>query len=503
MFCRVHMKQNIENYLTKKMKKPLILFMILMNSLGYTQESFLSFINTPSDLLVKDVLALSDCYYVVGNKIENEENTYGFIYKIETNGNVNDSLFLDDVLENSTCSKGFQLSNNTTRIFGTKEKSDMPGFYECFLIDIDSEMNIINEIVFDLGIGKYWEHLNIVANVNNDLVIASMVDGSPPQTGLQYIDKMLIIVSQEGELLFDSIYNQSAFEVTMDFIKYPNSNNYILYCIKSFEEGNTLKQINILDTNFNLIENYHIEDYSSQASISCINNEYFLICNKGDFGDNDSWYTSVSKYDFSFNKLDQVYFGSVDTASYPALNNSIAYSNDKVFIGSTYNTQATAFPIYNSFVRIESLNNDLNLNFQRFYGGDAYYELIDIEFTIDGGCVLSGNKYSNGENGPFERDIFILKVDENGLVTSTIDEQNFRVKNAIITPNPGKDYLQLHTGISHAKLQLHSINGHMAMEKKVNINTTTINTQSLKSGTYIWSLLKDGQIIEKGKWIKE
>lgn len=483
--------------------KPIItIFLFLFTLFSFAQNSFFTTINTPDDQYVEDIFMHNTDYYLVGCRTINDISI-GFVYRINENGDVLDSLFLFQENKNITATKGYVLTNNNIRIFGTKEKSNLSGFYDIFLVDVDYQLNVINELCYDRNIGKYWNHINVAINQNNDLVLASSVDGNPPQTGLQYIDKMLIVFSQEGDLIFDSIYNQSSFEMTMDFIKYPNSSNYLLYCIKSFEEGNTLNQINILDSSLNLIQNYYIEDYSSQASICSMNDEGFIVCNKGTPENTNTWHTSVSIYDTLFNKQNQIFYGSEDSASYPAFKNSISFSEENIFIGSTFNIQESSFPIHNSYIRIESMNYELGLNFQKFYGGDAYYLLIDTEPVIDGGVILTGVKYSNGVSGPYERDIFILKVDENGLVTSISEEQNFNVKNAIITPNPGKDYLQLHTGVSNAKLQLHNINGHLAMEKKVNKNTTTINTRSLKSGTYIWSLMKEGQIIENGKWIKE
>ena len=468
---------------------------------GIAQNNFLTLINTTSDLYAHDIFVIENEYYIIGTNVVNEIKN-GVAYHINNEGNIIDTLVLENESLNSTASKGIQLENGNLRIFGTKEIIDSPGFYYITLFDTDENLNLLDETFYDLGTGQMWAHINIAKNENNELVLASIVDGSPPNTGIQYIDKLLMIVSQEGSIVFDSIYNQSSFEITMDFINSPNSDNFILYCVKSFEEGDYLRQVNILDPSLNLIQNFYVEDYSTQASLRWINDEYYLICNKGDYLNNGSWYTSVSKYDTLFNKIDQFYFGSEDTASYPALNNSIAYSNGKIFIGSTYNTQIEPFPIYNSYLRIENLNNDLSLNFQRFFGGDAYYELIDIESTNDGGCILSGNIYSNGEEGPFERDIFILKVDENGLITST-DESPIPVKNAIVTPNPGKEYLQLHSGVYPAVFQLFNMGGQMILEQKINQNTSTIATQSLSAGTYIWQLLKDGKVVESDKWVKE
>jgi hypothetical protein len=43
----------------------------------------------------------------------------------------------------------------------------------------------------------------------------------------------------------------------------------------------------------------------------------------------------------------------------------------------------------------------------------------------------------------------------------------------------------------------------MVLERKIQQNSTTIQTQTLAAGTYVWQLQKDGSIVEVGKWVKE
>lgn len=126
--------------------------------------------------------------------------------------------------------------------------------------------------------------------------------------------------------------------------------------------------------------------------------------------------------------------------------------------------------------------------------------LNSIKTTPEGDVLMLGHC---SELGTDLYNIFILKVDENGQITNTNETETIPIKNAIITPNLGKDYLQPHTGIYPSQLQIFNINGQLVLEEDIQQNTTTINTSLLSSGTYIWQLIKDGDVVESDKWVKE
>ncbi len=484
--------------------KKLLLLLIGISNLLLAQQTFQTTIKTSTDLFVNNSICLEDSYLVLCG-ISNPDNSInGIVYQIDLNGDLIDSLNIDNNGFGSTVNKAVVLENGLIRLFCTLEQQNNIGYYDIYLIDIDKDLNIIQELQYDLGTGRGWSHINEVVAENGDIVIASMVDGSPPQIGTQYLDKCLMKIAQNGDLIFDSIYNQSGLEITMDFLEFPNSDNYVLYCIQNFDGGVFLKQVNILNSNLELVENQWIEDFSFQASMQVLDNECFIICNKEEIDGGGGWYTAVSTYNTDFNRTKKVLIGRSDSASYPGLYNSIAFSEiETVFIGSTFNLGSDAYPTRQSYFRLDNLDHGLNLNWQRYFGGDAYYNLIDINETSDGGCILVGTRYENGEEGPFEKDVFIVKVDEEGLITSTNNNAEIPIKNAIVLPNPGREYLELHTGAHPATLQLHNLNGSLILEEAINSNISRVNTLELSSGTYIWSLVKESKLVESGKWVRE
>jgi len=472
--------------------------------LVYAQQTFETIIRTELDQEAFEILVLDNGYLIPGLYYLNENETNGVSYMLDEHGILLDSILLDDN-RSSMFSSSVQLQNGDIRIFGTIERDNNPGFFDLFWLDIDLEMNITNEGFLETSTGREWIKNYSLTKGNGNIVMASIIDGNPPNGSYDW-DKMLLEITQDGEIIFDSIYNQSGLELVMDFILIPNSSNYLLYCLNSFEEGNITKPINILDPNYNLIENHYIEGYSFQASFKNFYDNSYISCSKSsvDKDTKEDWYTSVSIYDMNFELLDNVLLGSADTLSYPAFSTSIVIqSPSDILIGSNYNVPLSSFSSEKSYFALYKLDDNLDIQWQRFYGGDANYYFWDLKGTNDGGCIMVGTKYEHGETGPFERDVIVIKVDEYGLITNTNEAISTPIKNAIITPNPGIDYLQLHTGIYPSQFLLFNMFGQLILEEDIQQNITSISVQPLSSGTYIWSLIKDGQVVENGKWIKE
>ena len=255
-----------------------------------------------------------------------------------------------------------------------------------------------------------------------------------------------------------------------------------------------------------MVEAQYIPDREYQMSINILDNQQLLITSRKFNQDYTpaAWLAQQRLIDDNYNELAVNVFGSPDTMMYPAEYNSIAYQDDlNIFTAYTYNFDLLTYSSKKSYVCLSSIDSELNHNWTKYYGGDAYYFVCDICPAANDGCIITGTKYKDNGINPFEREIFIMKVDQNGLITSTNQEPAIPIKNAIITPNPGNNYLQLHTGIFPATLQIFNTKGQMVLERKIQQNSTTIQTQTLAAGTYVWQLQKDGSIVEVGKWVKE
>ena len=82
------------------------------------------------------------------------------------------------------------------------------------------------------------------------------------------------------------------------------------------------------------------------------------------------------------------------------------------------------------------------------------------------------------------------------------------LKVAIAYPNPGKDVLNIRTGLKDARVEVYDMNGRMVYRQEITENVTSIDAEGWPSGSYVWKVVagtSTGSVTEaeSGKWIKE
>ncbi len=202
--------------------------------------------------------------------------------------------------------------------------------------------------------------------------------------------------------------------------------------------------------------------------------------------------------------ISQAYIGNADTIVYPAFRRSIAvYNPGTIYIGGTKNMDThTAWSTQKSWYSLSKLDEQMNVVWTKYYGGDAYYTMWTTKETQDGGCLMLGTRYDYLTQN-YERDIYIVRVDGNGLVTSTNDMPPLTVSEAIVYPNSGSTQLTIETALKDLQFELYSTNGQTVVTQPVNNGTTTINTSALPAGVYLYRFMNKEKIVESGKWVKE
>ena len=77
------------------------------------------------------------------------------------------------------------------------------------------------------------------------------------------------------------------------------------------------------------------------------------------------------------------------------------------------------------------------------------------------------------------------------------------LKVAIAYPNPGKNMLNIRTALQNAHVEIYDMSGKQIYNQEITSNITIINTSYWAHGTYMWTVVVDGKVVESGKWIKE
>ena len=156
-----------------------------------------------------------------------------------------------------------------------------------------------------------------------------------------------------------------------------------------------------------------------------------------------------------------------------------------------------------SWVVIEHLDNDFNTITEVYYSTDSdllWYCAESITLAKDGGVLMTAHSRDLTDLNhwgsvvvkfPAEDFVGIEEAHDNGL------------KVAVAYPNPGKDVLNIRTGLKDARVEVYDMNGRLVHNQQITDNITLINTTSWPAGSYVWKVVANGMEAETGKWIKE
>ena len=130
----------------------------------------------------------------------------------------------------------------------------------------------------------------------------------------------------------------------------------------------------------------------------------------------------------------------------------------------------------------------------------------DICTMPNGDCVVTTSAYH----------IYRISADSSWNVGEAHDNG---LKVAVAYPNPGKDVLNIRTGLRDAWVEVYDMNGRLIHSQAITENVTGIDAGGWAAGSYIWKVYTldggpstlrpgsattgSGTLVETGKWVKE
>ena len=217
----------------------------------------------------------------------------------------------------------------------------------------------------------------------------------------------------------------------------------------------------------------------------------------------------IAEYDLNDSLLRQTIFpGQADTMTYPGAGHSMLVTTDNIWVVGWYNIIEMAMPCSPepTWVILNRLNHNLELQEQFYYGGDGVYLPRYIIETSDHHIVVTG-EYYDPDVIPYECqfDPFVLKVNSEGLIVNTTTHDLPIAQEAVVFPNPGSGYLQVKLAIQHqhARLELFDMNGRMVLAEEIVADMQQVNTALLPAAIYPYRITANGKVIGNGKWVKE
>ena len=124
----------------------------------------------------------------------------------------------------------------------------------------------------------------------------------------------------------------------------------------------------------------------------------------------------VLSYDTMFNVIHSETFGKKDTEDFPGLIKNLSLTNiHSIFIGGTSNMYYYEFYPQDSWYVLNNVDSTLELNWQKYYGGDGYYSLYGVLATKDGGCFMYGTVWDYHHTQQYIRYLSLIKVSKEGM----------------------------------------------------------------------------------------
>ena len=479
-----------------------ILFVqVVIHTHSYCQPNTFEYIlSTPMNEVVGDIYEENDgSIYVTGfvtrpNEFWGKAN--GIVLKINDEGHFVDSTIYD-MMDRRYCITNILPDSNNCFILSGYSTDTFPQLLNTFgnccieMKKINSNLDILSEkeIVFPPDY-KYKNWISCRGMNNNILVSGSIVPN--------YIVPYLFFYVLKDN--FDSLHASFYLDTTRmcGAIKQLSDTTYWMTDFSSSDYY-------MLDKNLYLTDYDYARPHwiNSPFGIKWDSDTSFYLAGEWNDGPDDDigFFKQFHPTDSTGNIFNT--WGTLDTLDIPAAD-ALDYKNkDSIFIGGTTNFGFYYFPTPSWYFIIQTDSN-LNVRWERFYGGDAHYIMWKIIASNDGGCIIAGTRYDYQNVTEEELDIHILKLNSEGLMVGTPEGPTIEMHEALVFPNPGTNYLKVRIAAQHKQsmFELYDINGRQVLTQQIFGKWGEVNTVFLTSGTYIYKIYNAEGLHESGKWIK-
>jgi hypothetical protein len=487
----------------------IIIFSVLLfsNSITMAQSSFFTSYTRSSHERTFSAVEMENGSFLVAGEIR-ESGYYGinqgYIAKLAPSGVIENELLMNPVDVSRFCVLiPYKYENSDFLCIGATDSiagSDTYG--RIVFCGLDTNLNITFQKKFSFckDYLRYpWQYS--IANDSILYLLSDYIIGSKNVIANRHIDVV------KYKMPFDSLaaYFEVNYSVSEDLIFKHSSMELDLFVFPT----STVLQ---LDENLNFLSSAKYSDkFPTNVSVTSIGDTNYLLTGSAWNFPSTNLQIGCIRYNKDDISIDSLFYTpSSDTNFYAGGRENTAINGNTIFITGFYNVNAWMFPYnYNpSWVTITKADFALNMISTHFYGGDAQYCPFSVIPTSDGGCLVNGYSYDYLNNlplGEYELDMFVLKVNSDGLITELPGHPEAKAHDAILYPNPGREFLNIQSGpqINGALFTLYDMQGRPVLEERINKIQLKLNTSNLPAGVYAWQIVFKNKVIESGKWVKE
>ncbi len=461
------------------------------------QSTFTLLISDSTDQRPADLIELSDHSYILSSFFYTStfgESKQKFL-KISSNGQIKNEMILEN--PDGAAMMSTMLPFNDTNIFCIGDWYTPNDKNKIWVSRIDSGFNMYWSKMYHTD---YLRSNSRKALMNSQNQIVSATSGA---TAGYFSRIFLTNFSLVGDSLKSVIDSSASGPMLFDIIEFPGNGSYLeaVDFYRSFSPGQVISIDSLLNVIY--VDSIPHRVYNCITMKKATDSTYYLSGTFDSYGDGSDY--AIMLLDQNNDCLKISVIGKNDTMDYSGTFQSLDFVDpNKIFLAGTSNISLSGwFSNQHSWYALSSFDSVLNLRWTKYYGGDAYYVLTNVVATKDGGAILVGTRYDYLTQNN-QLDIFLVKVDENGVITNVENQQFNKYHDVIIYPNPGSNYLVIESGqqICGAQFRMISINGKEVIHTSLINRRVKINTQNLSAGTYFWEILLNDRFVESGKWIK-
>ena len=487
----------------------ILLFILLLVSVSLQsqEKSFEYLLATELDEVAYDIYEdTTEHNYVLTGSTQNSGLNHwkGLFIRISDEGSFIDSVTISDNSQSyfmHTIVKGFNDSlvfygvKYDTGVFHTEHRNLSLVFYIT-----ETDFLPIDTILFPISDSYYYFQSYIRKLSNNKLIaLGSIVD-------------TVYHVSRPNFFLYEFSESFDSVRLIIWHDSLGSGQD-----IKLREDGNYWAIINGFDT-------YRPHYYTLDTSYNILSKEIVPNSVTDPFGikwDSDSTFYITGEwnggpdddigfmYQLQTNSEDSVEcnfnsWGTIDSLDLPAVKGGLDFNDkDSIFIGGMALWFGNFLPVSNWFFILQT-DSLLNIRWERFYGGDAYYTMWKLIATSDGGCIAAGSRYDYLNTDKQQRDLYVLKLNKEGLLVGDIESPNIQMQEAIVFPNPGTNELKVRIAAQYPNsvFELYDLSGKLVLTKSIAGKWGEVNTSFLPSGAYIYRVFNADGLFETGKWVK-
>jgi hypothetical protein len=448
-------------------------------------------------------------FYLTGYKCVPPGNSYcGLIIKLNSNGKIiNQIQFCHP--DSSFFTNNIKIFNDSIFIFGSKKYNENNRYFIWSLL-LDPELNVIKNSTYNTPTGTLNFGIQSVLYLKANFILLT---NNVMQEDSLYRDIGFFVLDKNLDSTNSKVDARPFYQAAFDFIPSFHENGYKVFGFGIFPGAeNSYGKLLEFDSTFTFNGADSLPyRMNNQFSAKLFNDSTYLLAGKKGMVNPIKYDVGIIKMSIIDQMLQNNHFGKGgDTNNYTGVRNSVDFIfENNIYLGGTSNFISNQYPWQtdDSWIMLNNLDSNLDLNWQMYYGGDAFYHLRGLIATKDGGCLMYASRYD--ENTQFqEYDVYILKVDSAGLLTSTGEVPHIPVQQLAIVPNPARDIVSIRYpdifGYDDKEIEVYNSQGLpvISLSATQDLTETRVDVSALPAGLYFVVLKLEGKKVGTGKMVE-